>query len=152
MRNARKRDKPLPFVLTSIRVIASFSNRNSEERGRTQHPSALRYGSSRDPLRRASRYWSLRFQLADVDNLTYNPHEWLRPAEYHFPFADNQFNFVYLTSVEIRTLQTNGRCLITFLLRNKQSLRLMEAGVGFAESSLPSRRPPCRKQLIPRTR
>jgi hypothetical protein len=133
MSNARKRNKPLPFVLTSIR--ATYSNRKSEERGRNEHLSAHGSGSSRDSLGGGRRYSNSRFQLADVYNPTYNPHEKLRPTEYHFPFADYEFDFVYLTSDKIyRTLQTNGRCP-----------RLAVSGLPMLGSERPQDKYPCRR-------
>jgi ubiquinone/menaquinone biosynthesis C-methylase UbiE len=79
----------------------------------------------------ASRYPNFHFQLADVFNKTYNPQGKHRASDYRFPYEDEYFDFVFLTSVfthmlprdmehylvEIsRVLKTNGRCLITFFL------------------------------------
>jgi SAM-dependent methyltransferase len=89
------------------------------------------------------RYPNLHFQLADVQNPAYNRGRQLRSTEYRFPFNDNEFDFVFLTSVfthmlrddmthylrEIsRTLHPNGICFITFFLLNEESRKLTSAG------------------------
>jgi SAM-dependent methyltransferase len=90
-----------------------------------------------------SRYPNFRFHLIDVYNELYNPQGKYQAAEYRFPFAAEQFDFVVLNSVfthmiagevenylgEIaRVLRTGGRCLISFFLLNEESLRLIDAG------------------------
>lgn len=89
-----------------------------------------------------SKYPNFRFHLIDVYNELYNPEGKYAAAEYRFPFAANQFDFVVLNSVfthmiaaevenylrEIaRVLAPGGRCLISFFLLNEESLRLIEA-------------------------
>ena len=89
------------------------------------------------------RFANFHFQLADVYNSMYNPSGHFKPAEYQFPFADNQFDFTLLTSVfthmltrdvehylrEIaRTLRPGGRCLATFFLLNDESRSLLKGG------------------------
>lgn len=86
---------------------------------------------------------NFKFQLIDVYNDLYNPEGKYSAAEYRFPFADEQFDFVVLNSVfthmlseevdnylgEIaRVLRTGGRCLISFFVLNDESLRLIEEG------------------------
>jgi SAM-dependent methyltransferase len=88
-------------------------------------------------------YPNFHFQLADVRNSEYNETAHLRPTEYRFPFNDNDFNFVYLTSVfthmltndvkhylrEIsRVLRPGGKCFITYFILNEQSRRLISDG------------------------
>ena len=78
------------------------------------------------------------FQLADIYNSHYNPNGKLNPANYRFPFANESFDFVFLTSVfthmlpddvnnylsEIsRVLKRNGRCFISYFLLNEESLK-----------------------------
>lgn len=74
------------------------------------------------------------FAHADVHNTYYNPESRQRASDYTFPFADNAFDFVFLTSVfthmlrpdferylsEVtRVLTPGGRCFISyFLLRD----------------------------------
>jgi len=90
-----------------------------------------------------SQYPNFKFHLIDVYNDLYNPAGKYKAAEYRFPFADEQFDFVVLNSVfthmiaeevenylgEIaRVLKPGGRCLISFFLLNDESLRLIEQG------------------------
>jgi SAM-dependent methyltransferase len=77
------------------------------------------------------RFPHFRFQRADVYNKLYNPEGSQHPAKYRFPFEDDEFDFVFLTSVfthmlppevdhylsEIaRVLRPNGRCLASAFL------------------------------------
>jgi SAM-dependent methyltransferase len=93
----------------------------------------------------SNRHPNFHFQLADIQNLMYNPRGRCQPAQYEFPFDDGRFDFIYLTSVfthlqrreiehymaEIaRTLHPGGRCLITFFLLNEESRRSLSAGLG----------------------
>ncbi|WP_232563118.1 class I SAM-dependent methyltransferase [Spirosoma oryzicola] len=86
------------------------------------------------------RFPNFHFQLADVYNSHYHPSGQYQAHEYRFPFEDNHFDFVFLTSVfthmpvretahyiaEIsRVLKPSGRCFATFFLLNEESRRLM---------------------------
>lgn len=88
-----------------------------------------------------SRYPNFRFQVADIYSKRYNPKGNCKASEYRFPFADNSFDFVFLTSVfthmlppdlenylsEIsRVLADNGRCFMTFFLLNADSIQAIE--------------------------
>jgi ubiquinone/menaquinone biosynthesis C-methylase UbiE len=88
----------------------------------------------------SSRYPNFHFQLADVFNKYYNQNGKYKASEYKFPYDNEYFDFVFLTSVfthllsndmenyfnEIaRVLKKDGRCLITFFLLNKESLQLI---------------------------
>lgn len=88
-------------------------------------------------------YPNFHFQLAEVFNKSYNPNGRYKASEYKFPYKNESFDFVFLTSVfthmlpqdmenylcEItRVLRRDGRCLITFFLLNKESLQLIKAG------------------------
>lgn len=83
---------------------------------------------------------SFHFQHADVWNPFYNRGGRYRAAEYRFPYGDESFDFVFLTSVfthmlpldvehylrEIsRVLKPDGRCLGTYFILNDESRRLM---------------------------
>lgn len=83
------------------------------------------------PAAITSRYPRFRFQHADIYNKEYNPHGTLQASGYRFPYADESFTFVFLTSVfthmlppdvrhyldEIqRVLRPGGRCLVTWFL------------------------------------
>ena len=73
-------------------------------------------------------------------NASYNPQGKTRTSQYSFPYSNDSFDFVFLTSVfthmfpddlehylsEIaRVTKKGGRCLITFFLLNAESLDLM---------------------------
>jgi len=90
----------------------------------------------------AAKYPHFHFQLFDVYNKMYNPQGKYQAAAHSFPYPDESFDFVFLTSVfthmlppdmqnyfaEIkRVLKRRGRCLITFFLLNEESLQLVEA-------------------------
>ena len=85
-----------------------------------------------------SRFPNFHFQLADMYNKEYNPKGRFKASEYRFPYYDNSFDFVFLTSVfthmlpedmenyfaEIsRVLKSQGRCLISCFLLNENSLK-----------------------------
>lgn len=84
------------------------------------------------------RYPHFNFQFADIYNKSYNPTGHYRASDYRFPYPDNRFDFVFLTSVfthilpdglenylsEIaRVLKPGGRGLMTFYLLNQESLQ-----------------------------
>jgi ubiquinone/menaquinone biosynthesis C-methylase UbiE len=86
---------------------------------------------------------SFHFQHVDLYNGAYNPQGTLSPTNFEFPYQDNQFDFIYLTSVfthllsedvknylkEIkRVLKPNGKCMITMFLLNPESNALIQAG------------------------
>ena len=88
-----------------------------------------------------NKYKNYHFQVADLYNQPYNPSGHSYSVDYKFPYEDNYFDFVFLTSVfthllpkdmenylkEIsRVLKPNGRCLITWFLLNDESNQLME--------------------------
>lgn len=89
------------------------------------------------------RYPNFRFILADVYNKYYHPAGSKTAAEYHFPYDDGSFDFVYLTSVfthmlpldmahyiaEIsRVLKPGGRCFCTAYIINGEALEHLKAG------------------------
>ncbi len=80
------------------------------------------------------------FEHADIFNKEYNNGGAIESKRYTFPYPDETFDFIFLTSVfthmlpedmehyfsEIsRTLKSGGRCLITFFLLNEESRALM---------------------------
>lgn len=98
------------------------------------------------------RFPNFRFQHADIFNTQYNPHGKFKAHEFRFPYPEEHFSFVFLTSVathvlspdlqnylrEIsRVLTPNGRCFITYFLINRESQQQIDAG----NSSLPFRFP-----------
>lgn len=91
------------------------------------------------------RHRSFRFHHADLFSSRYNQTGTGKGSEYVFPWADDSFDFVFLTSVfthllprdleqymrEIaRVLRPEGRCLITWFLLNDQSKALLAEGRG----------------------
>lgn len=89
------------------------------------------------------RHPNFRFHEIDVYNLEYNPSGRQKAEEYRFPFADNSFDFTFLTSVfthmlphdvanyvsEIgRVTRPGGRCLATFFVLNESSRAGIEKG------------------------
>jgi ubiquinone/menaquinone biosynthesis C-methylase UbiE len=90
-----------------------------------------------------SKHPNFHFQLVEIYNKAYNPNGTVRTREFRFPYDDDSFDFVFLTSVfthmlpddidhyldEInRVLKSGGRCLITFFLLNKDSCELIKKG------------------------
>ena len=91
------------------------------------------------------KYPNFRFQLANVFNKQYNPKGQYEGHTYNFPFENESFNFVFATSVfthmlpqdvknyisEIsRVLKRGGKCLMTFIILNSESLELIENGIS----------------------
>ena len=90
----------------------------------------------------SSKYPGFHFQVADIFNKYYNPGGKYKSCEYKFPYENESFDFIFLTSVfthmfpqdmenyfsEItRVLRKRGRCFITFFLLNGESLKLIDA-------------------------
>ena len=87
------------------------------------------------------KYPNCRFQRADIFNKTYHSKGKQNAADYTFPFGNNAFDFILLTSVfthmlpaeienylsEIsRVLKPGSKCFITYFLLNSESLNLIE--------------------------
>jgi ubiquinone/menaquinone biosynthesis C-methylase UbiE len=83
------------------------------------------------------------FQKVDLYNQAYNPNGTLQAINFAFPYADESFDLVYLTSifthlmpVEVRhylseihrVLKPGGRCLLTCFLLNDESQKLIAEG------------------------
>ena len=77
------------------------------------------------------RFPNFEFTLADIHNSAYNPGGRIAPENYRFPYADNQFDFSFATSVFThlvqasmenylreahRVLKPGGRALFTFFV------------------------------------
>ena len=92
-----------------------------------------------------SKFNNFTFQHSDVYNKYYNPKGKVLARDFRFPFEDDFFDFVFLTSVfthmlpvdlenylvEIsRTLKNGGKCLITFFILNEESKRLLRSGLS----------------------
>jgi SAM-dependent methyltransferase len=87
-------------------------------------------------------YPNFNFQLADIYSTHYNQRGKYKSSNYKFPYKDEEFDLVFLSSVfthmlpqsvkiyfkEIaRVLKRHGKCLITFFLLNPEALRRIEA-------------------------
>jgi SAM-dependent methyltransferase len=87
------------------------------------------------------RWPNFQFRLADISNKASNPQGEIRAMDYALPYGDEQFDFVFLISVFThmlpkdvghylaqiaRVLRKGGICLITYLLLNDESLRVVE--------------------------
>lgn len=93
----------------------------------------------------SSRFPNFTFRRIDIQNDFYSPGGRGSAAEYRFPFDDDSFDFVFLTSVfthmrpddvrnylgEVaRVLKRGGRSLITFYLLNDEARQLIRAGAS----------------------
>lgn len=91
------------------------------------------------------RFPNFEFQRIDVFNDRYNPLGKQLASTYKFPFEDDSFDFIYLTSVfthmysdeiknyikEIsRVLKKGGKCLITYYILNETSLNNIKESKG----------------------
>lgn len=91
------------------------------------------------------RYPNFTFRTVDIANQAYNPTGAIRSIDFVFPYRDESFDFVFLTSVfthmyppdvrhyldEIRrVLKPGGRCLCTCFLINEESQRLLAEDKG----------------------
>lgn len=89
------------------------------------------------------RFPNFQFRSVDMYNKRYNPHGTVLPAEFIFPYVNESFQFVFLTSVfthlqgaevchyleEIhRILKPGGRCLATCFLLQEESELLIAQG------------------------
>lgn len=96
----------------------------------------------------SSRYPHFHFHHADIHNDLYNRRGRQRAEQFHLPFQENTFDFVFLTSVfthmlpdaianylaEItRVMKPTAQCLATFFLITPESLQLMKSGVADIE-------------------
>jgi ubiquinone/menaquinone biosynthesis C-methylase UbiE len=112
-----------------------------EERGRYEGFDIVNSGINWCRQKITPRYPNFHFQLASIYNKTYNPKGKYKASEYRFPYDDESFDFIFLTSVfthmlpqdvenyfsEIaRVLRIEGKCLITFFLLNTESLKLID--------------------------
>jgi len=90
----------------------------------------------------APKFPNFHFQHVDIYNKLYNPNGKFKAKEFSFPYSNDSFDFVFLTSVfthilpedmenylsEIyRVMKRGGKCLITFFLLNLESRNLIEA-------------------------
>jgi ubiquinone/menaquinone biosynthesis C-methylase UbiE len=116
-----------------------------KERGRYEGFDIVHSGINWCKKKITPRYPNFHFQLASIYNKTYNPKGKYKAFEYKFPYANESFDFIFLTSVfthmlphdvenyfsEItRVLRREGKCLITFFLLNTESLKLIDTNLS----------------------
>ncbi|MED0906762.1 class I SAM-dependent methyltransferase [Bacillus nitratireducens] len=85
------------------------------------------------------------FKHIDIYNQFYNPNGKEDASQYRFPYADESFDFIFLTSVFthllpkelehylseiVRVLKKDGRCFITFFLINTESSYYLNSGLS----------------------
>lgn len=85
------------------------------------------------------------FEHIDIYNQFYNPNGKEDAAQYRFPYEDESFDFIFLTSVFthllpkelehyvseiVRVLKKDGRCFITFFLINPESSYYLNSGLS----------------------
>jgi SAM-dependent methyltransferase len=90
-------------------------------------------------------YPNFHFHFSDIYNSLYNPEGKIEADDYHFPFEDESFDFIFLTSVfthmlfpavenylaEIsRLLTTKGKVFSTFFLLTPEARKNIEKGVA----------------------
>lgn len=93
----------------------------------------------------STKFSNFQFQHSDIYNKFYNAEGTILAKDYRFPFEDEFFDFVFLTSVfthmlpgdlenylsEIsRVMKPRGKCLITFFVLNRDSESLVQTGRG----------------------
>ena len=91
----------------------------------------------------STQFGNFTFQVADIYNKVYHPSGRFQADEFTFPYEDESFDFVFLTSVfthllpqgmenyfsEVsRVMKTGGRCFITYFLLDDESSELIKAG------------------------
>jgi len=89
----------------------------------------------------SSKFPNFHFKFVDIQNKSYNPEGKFKASDFKFPYENDYFDFIFLTSVFthmlpkdlenylselVRVLKTNGRCLITFFLLDEESSKLVE--------------------------
>jgi len=88
-----------------------------------------------------SKHPNFKFRQVDIYNQHYNNKGKYKASEFKFPYENEMFDFISLTSVFthlvphdlenylseiVRVLKINGRCLITYFLLNSQSCKSIE--------------------------
>ena len=117
--------------------LTSYLNYNGSYEGFDVVPKEIKWCQKKI----SPRFPNFNFQLADVYNKAYNPYAKDKASEYKFPYEDESFDFVFLTSVFthiltkdmenylseiVRVLRKGGRCSITYFLLNPETRTLMQ--------------------------
>jgi SAM-dependent methyltransferase len=124
---------------TAIPLAAVLSGKGSYD-GFDLSPAAIEWCSREI----TSRYPNFRFAHIDLFNGAYNPSGTISPAEFTFPYEDEQFDLVFVYSVfthllpedlehylaEVtRVLKKGGRMLGTFFILNEAALQELSSGL-----------------------
>jgi SAM-dependent methyltransferase len=111
-----------------------------DNRGSYEGFDIVRHGIEWCKTNISSKYPNFNFKWAGIYNKFYNPEGKMKASDFKFPYKDETFDLVFLTSVfthmlpadvehyldEIsRVLKKDGRCMITFFLLNTESERMM---------------------------
>jgi SAM-dependent methyltransferase len=98
----------------------------------------VRHGIEWCQTKITAKFPNFQFQWVDIYNKTYNPNGQYQATDFRFPYSDEAFDFIFLTSVfthmlpldfqhylsEInRTLKNNGTCFFTTFLINDDVLQ-----------------------------
>lgn len=91
----------------------------------------------------SSKFSNFKYLHANIYNKAYNPTGTISPTEFQFPYENEKFDFIFLTSVfthlhseeiqrylsEIsRVLKPGGKCFITYFIINDESKELIKEG------------------------
>jgi len=113
-------------------LLSKYLNSSSEYYGLEPVQFAVEYCKNNI----TTRFPNFHFQVVDVYNGFYNPAGKQNASEYQFPYGDEKFDFVLLTSISThiipadlinylheikRVLKKGGRCLNTFFLLSKNN-------------------------------
>jgi ubiquinone/menaquinone biosynthesis C-methylase UbiE len=125
------------------RMAIPLTNYLSQQEGEYRGFDIVHMGIEWCQNRISTKFSNFHFSHTDVYNKRYNPHGGIQARDLRFPFDNEYFDFVFLTSVfthmlpsdlenylsEIsRVLKTRGKCLITFFLLNDESEILVRSG------------------------
>ncbi|MBZ0096586.1 MAG: class I SAM-dependent methyltransferase [Sulfuricella sp.] len=117
-------------------ALAKYLNSNGSYDGIDIVPKGIKWCAEN-----YKKFPNFRFQLADLYSAHYNPKGKQKASEYRFPYEDETFDLVFLSSVfthmlpkdmenyfsEIaRVLRKGGRSVTTYFLLNPESLRRMD--------------------------
>jgi ubiquinone/menaquinone biosynthesis C-methylase UbiE len=117
------------------RVLTSYLNKKGRYEGFDIISDAIEWC-----IKSYQKYNNFNFQFANIYNSHYNPNAICKAIDYRFPYPDNTFDLIILSSVfthmlpldmknyfeEIsRVLKSGGKCVITFFLLNPETKNLM---------------------------
>lgn len=125
------------------RMAVPLINYLDPEKGSYYGFDVVKYGIDWCNKNIARKYRNFHFSHADIYNKHYNIDGKIKSTEFRFPYENDTFDFVFLTSVfthmltedveryisEIsRVIKIGGRCFVTSFLINQESLSCIEEG------------------------